>query len=116
MNDWIPVAVEADAVDRVRGRVTGRIRRRRNLRRGAAVLAAVLAVAVALWPAPVELETISYIPPGAPPAPQWVAVPPKPVTKSNVLLAKVQSRPADRITIFTDDPNVVIVLVGDGGE
>jgi len=31
-------------------------------------------------------------------------------------MAKAAARPAERITIYTDDPDIVIVLVADGGE
>lgn len=109
MNDF---AVSGEAVARVHAGVMGRIRRRRILRRAgmaAAIVAA--AIVVGLWPAPVELEALALRMPEAPKAPVWVA----PV-ETRIETARVQSRPAERIVFYTDDPDVVIVLVGDGGE
>jgi hypothetical protein len=101
--------VDGAAVERVRSGVMGRIRRRRYIRRGA-VVAALLALAF-LW-MPEDIETLSLTLPKPPAAPEWVA----PIPAASVVLVKAAARPAERITIFTDDPNVVIVLVGEGGE
>jgi hypothetical protein len=106
VNDWM---VEGAAVERVHAGVMGRIRRRRNVRRGA-VVAALLALAFVRMPEDVELLSLTL--PKPPAAPVWVA----PVPATSVVLAKAAPRPAERIIIFTDDPNVVIVLVGEGGE
>ncbi|MBL8241246.1 MAG: hypothetical protein JNM66_27735 [Bryobacterales bacterium] len=115
MNDF---AVSGEAVARVHARVMGRIRRRRILRRAgmaAAIVAA--AIVVGLWPAPVELEALALRMPEAPKAPVWVAPPPRVASMARPALAAA-GRPAERIVLYTEDPDVVIVMVGDanGGE
>jgi hypothetical protein len=107
MNEW---TVSTDAMDRVRAGVMGRVRRRRMARRGVAVAA--LLLAAVFWPAMPEAETLALRMPVPPAAPEWVPVP----ENKPVVLARAVSRPASRITIYTDDPDVVIVLVGDGGQ
>ena len=107
MNDFV---VSGEAVRRVHAGVMGRIQRWRVLRRAGGAAVGALALLIALWPAPVELESLALRMPAAPVAPVWVA----PVARMEV--ARVQARPAERIVLYTDDPDVVIVLVGDGGE
>jgi hypothetical protein len=115
MNDWLNTPVSQEASRRVRSGVMRRIRRRRQMRRGAGIAALLALLAFAFWPAPPPLETLALSPPPPPGAPVWV--PPLPVPrKLPVLMAKAVSRPAERITIYTDDPDVVIILVADGGE
>lgn len=106
MNEWM---VSSDAMERVRSGVMGRVRRRRMVRRG---LVAAAVLIMAFWPRPVEMESLVLRMPVPPAAPAWaeVAGPTAPMK-----LARAGSAPAERITIYTDDPNVVIVLVGDGG-
>lgn len=117
MNDWLNTPVSAEASGRVHSGVMRRIRWRRQVRRGSGALAVLAVLAFTFWPAPPELETLALSPPSPPSAPVWVA-PPAPVLKKKipVLMAKAVTRPAERITIYTDDPDVVIVLVADGGE
>jgi hypothetical protein len=109
MNDWM--VVDSAALARVHSGVMGRIRRRRFARRAAVVAAALLTAM--LMQIPVDVETITWVAPRPPAAPEWVAPVPE---QRPVMLAKSAGRPAERITIFTDDPNVVIVLVGEGGD
>lgn len=113
MNEWLNTPVSADASSRVHSGVMRRIRRRRQTRLGAGVLALFAALTFTFWPATPELETLALAPPAPPSAPAWIA--PRP-TKPPIILAQATSRPAERITIYTDDPDVVIVLVADGGE
>ena len=112
MNEWLNSPVPPDATRRVHSGVMKRIRRRRQTRRGAGILTALAAMAFLFWPAPPELETLALTPPPPPSAPVWVPLP----KRQTIIMAKAQSRPAERITIYTDDPDVVIVLVADGGE
>ena len=107
MNDF---AVSGEAVARVHDGVMGRIRRRRVVRQFAAAAVGVAVLLIALWPAPVEWEALALRMPAAPAAPPWVA----PLALSE--MARAQARPAERIVLYTDDPDVLIVLVGDGGE
>ena len=117
MNDWLNSSVSPEAAGRVRSGVIRRIRRRRHVRRGAGAIAVLALLAFAFWPAPPELETLALSPPPPPRAPVWTPLPPPPVARrAPVLMAKAAARPAERITILTDDPDVVIVLVADGGE
>ena len=113
MNEWLNTPVSADASQRVHSGVMRRVRRHRQTRLGAGVLPMVVALTFTFWPAPPELETLALSPPTPPSAPAWI--PPRP-TKPPIILAQATSRPAERITIYTDDPDVVIVLVADGGE
>ena len=113
MNDWLNTPVPPDASRRVHSGVMKRIRRRRQTRRGAGMLTVLAALTFTFWPAPPELETLALTPSTPPSAPVWI--PPRP-TKPLIILAQATSRPAERITIYTDDPDVVIVLVADGGE
>jgi hypothetical protein len=117
MNDWLNTPVSSEATGRVHSGVMRRIRRRRHVRRGAGAMAVLAVLAFAFWPAPPELETLALSPPPPPAAPAWTPLPPPPAVKRTpVLMAKANPRPAERITILTDDPDVVIVLVADGGE
>lgn len=116
MNDWLNSPVSPDASRRVHSGVMKRIRRRRLTRRGAGILAMLAVLAFAFWPAPPQFETLALSPPSPPAASVWVPLPPPIPKKLPVLMAKAPSRPAERITIYTDDPDVVIVLVADGGE
>ena len=113
MNEWLNTPVFQEASQRVHSGVMRRIRRRRQTRLGTGVLALFAALTFTFWPATTELETLTLTPPAPPSAPAWI--PPRP-TKPPIILAKATSRPAERITIYTDDPDVVIVLVADGGE
>lgn len=114
MNDWLNTPVTPEASRRVRSGVMKRIRRRRYARLGAGPLALLAILIFFFWPAAPALETLALSPPAPPGAPVWV---PPPVPKRlPVLMAKAPSRPAERITIYTDDPDVVIVLVADGGD
>jgi len=113
MNEWLNSPVSPDASERVHGGVMQRIRRRRHMRRGAGVLA-LLALLTLFLPATPDLETLTLTAPTPPGAPAW-APPPAP-RKLPVIVAKATSRPAERITIYTDDPDVVIVLVADRGD
>jgi len=72
------------------------------------------ALVLAFWPAPAPIETLSLSAPKPPAAPRWV--PPPVPNQSSTIMAEAASRPAERITIYTSDPDVVIVLVADGGE
>ena len=108
MNEWLNSPVSPDASRRVHNGVMRRIRHRRQTRRGAGVLALAAALAFAFWPAPPALETLTLSPPPPPNAPVWVPLPTKPPV--------IMARAAERITIYTDDPDVVIVLVAEGGE
>ena len=114
MNDWLNTPVPPDVSRRVHSGVMKRIRRRRQTRRGAGMLTVLAVMAFIFWPAPPALETLALSPPPPPSAPAWV--PPPVPKKLPVLMAEALSRPAERITIYTDDPDVVIVLVADGGE
>jgi hypothetical protein len=115
MNEWLKTSVSPDASRRVHSGVMKRIHRRRNARRGAGTLALLALLAFLFWPSPQPLETLALTAPAPPAAPEWIP-PPLPAKKSPVLMAKAPSGPAERITIYTDDPDVVIVLVADGGE
>lgn len=95
MTDWINAPVAEESAARVRGGVLIRIRRRRQTRRASGTVAVLGALALVFLPAPA-----------------WKPLP----TKPPVIMAQPQSRPAERITIYTSDPDVVIVLVADGGE
>ena len=112
MTEWLETPIAEDTAARVRGGVLTRIRRRRQIRRASGFAAVGAALALAFWPAPAPLETISLRAPAPPTAPAWQPLP----TKPPVLTAQPPSRPAERITIYTNDPDVVIVLVADGGE
>ncbi len=112
MNEWLNSPVSPDTSRRVHIGVMKRIRQRRQARRGAGVLTLLAALTFTFWPARPALETLTLSPPPPPNAPAWVPVPTKPPT----IMAQAKSRPAERITIYTDDPDVVIVLVADGGE
>ena len=112
MSDWIQTPIAAEAAERVRGGVLTRIRRRRQARRASGAVAVLAALAFAFWPAPAPLETLSLNAPKPPAAPAWKPIP----TKPPIITAQAPSRPAERITIYTSDPDVVIVLVADGGE
>jgi hypothetical protein len=117
MNDWLNSSFSPEAAGRVRSGVIRRIRRRRRVRHGAGAIVALALLAFAFWPAPPELETLALSPPSPPRAPVWTPRPPPPIAKrAPVLMAKAAARPAERITIYTDDPDIVIVLVADGGE
>lgn len=108
MNEFL---VDDAALGRVRAGVMGRVRRRKRARVAAVVLALVIGVSAVREP---EVERMSLTMPAAPAAPEWVPV--RPVAAAvPVVMATAAGRPAARITIFTDDPNVVIVLVGEGG-
>lgn len=114
MNDWLNSPVAEATAERVRGGVMTRIRRRRRARRAGGAVAVLAALALAFWPVPPELETLALSAPKPPAAPVWVPFP-QPV-KPPVIMAQAPSRPAERITIYTSDADVVIVLVADGGE
>ena len=113
MNEWLNTPVSPDASRRVHSGVMRRIRRRRQTRLGAGVFPMVAALTFTFWPATPGLETLTLTSPTPPSAPAWI--PPRP-TKPPIILAQATSRPAERIIIYTDDPDVVIVLVADGGE
>ena len=113
MKEWLNTPVSQEASQRVHSGVMRRIRRRRQTRLGAGILTLLAVLAFTFWPAPPELETLALTPSTPPSAPVWI--PPRP-TKPLIILAQATSRPAERITIYTDDPDVVIVLVADGGE
>ena len=112
MTDWIPTPIPDETAARVRGGVLTRIRRRRQVRRAGGAAAVLAALALAFWPSPPPLETLTLIAPVPPKAPAWKPIPMQPP----ILTARAPSRPAERITIYTSDPDVVIVLVADGGE
>lgn len=112
MTDWIPIPIPDETAARVRGGVLARIRRRRHVRRASGFAAVSAALALAFWPAPAPLESITFNAPKPPAAPDWKPIP----KKSPVITVQAPSRPAERITIYTSDPDVVIVLVADGGE
>ncbi len=112
MTDWINAPVAEESAARVRGGVLIRIRRRRQTRRASGTVAVLGALALVFLPAPASLETLTLNLPKPPVAPAWKPLP----TKPPVIMAQPQSRPAERITIYTSDPDVVIVLVADGGE
>jgi len=116
MNDWLHSPGPADASRRVHSGVMKRIRRRRQTRRGAGILTVAAVLAFAFWPAPPPLETLALSPPPPPIAPVWVPLAPPVSKRVPVLMARAVASPAERITIYTDDPDVVIVLVADGGE
>ncbi len=107
MNEWINAPVDTTAADRVRTRVMRRIQRRRWAKRAGA--AAVLAAAILAWPRMPEAETLALAMPPAPTAPV-VALAPKPA-----IIHQVKSKPAEKIVLYTNDPDVVIVLVSEGG-
>ncbi len=114
MNEWLNTPVAPDASRRVHNGVMKRIRRRRQTHRGAGILTVLAVMAFLFWPTPPPPETLALTPPPPPSAPVWVPLPAS--KKLPVLMAKATSRPAERITIYTDDPDVVILLVADGGE
>jgi len=117
MSDWLSNPVSPEAAGRVRSGVMRRIHRRRQVRRGAGALFVLAALAFLFRPSTPELETIALVPPPPPAAPVWTPPPARPAVKRvPMLMAKAASKPAERITILTDDPDVVIVLVSDGGE
>lgn len=114
MTEWLETPVAAETAERVRGGVLTRIRRRRQARRATGAAVVLAALAIAFWPAPAPLETLTLHAPAPPVAPAWQPIPiPR---KPSVLTAQAPSRPAERITIYTSNPDVVIVLVADGGE
>ncbi len=112
-NDWL---VAADAMERVQAGVMRRIRRRRMVRRGVAL--GVLGLGILLWPATPDVETLALRMPLPPPAPEWVPVHAvRPATRPKPEPAKVVlAKAASKITLYTADPDVVFVLVADGGE
>jgi hypothetical protein len=112
MTEWLETPITEETAARVRGGVLTRIRRRRQTRRVGGAAAVLAALALAFWPAPAPLETLTLDAPPPPAAPAWKPIP----TKPPVFTAQAPSRPAERITIYTSDPDVVIVLVADGGE
>ena len=112
MNEWLNSPVSPDASRRVHSGVMKRIRRRRRTRRGAGILTLFAALTFTFWPVSPPLETLTLSPSPPPNAPAWVPLP----KRQPIIMAKAISRPAERITIYTDDPDVVIVLVADGGE
>ena len=114
MTDWMNAPVAEETAARVRGGVLTRIRRRRQTRRASGAAAVMAVFTLAFWPVPPPLETLTLNAPKPPAAPAWNPISPKP--KPPVITAQAPSRPAERITIYTSDPDVVIVLVGDGGE
>jgi hypothetical protein len=83
-----------------------RIQRRRWAKRGGA--AAALLIALLAWPRMPEAETLAFSMPPAPTAPA-VQRAPKP------MVAAQRTRPAEKIVLYTNDPDVVIVLVSEGG-
>ena len=112
-NDWM---VNSDAMERVHTGVMRRIRRRRVVRRALALGA--LCLGLLFWQAMPEEESLALRMPLPPPAPKWgpvhadrPAAVPKP-DPAKVVLAKA----ASKITLYTADPDVVFVLVADGGE
>lgn len=105
MNEWINASVDNAAASRVRERVLHRIQRRRWAKR--AGVAALLIGAIIAWPRMPEAETLALAMPPAPIAPA-VSRAPKPIRV-------VRSKPAEKIVLYTNDPNVVIVLVSEGG-
>ena len=109
MNEWITAEFAPGAAERVRAGVRTKIRRRRAAIRSTAA-AALAALALVLWPSPPPTERLALTMPTPPSAPIWTP-PPKPP----IFTVRAQSRPAERIIIYTDDPNVVIILVADGG-
>lgn len=120
MSEWITGNVPEETAQRVRSAVLGKIRRRRAARRTSLALAVAAVLAFLFWPSPPPVETLAYTPPPPPPAPVWTVVRPNPAAAprkpERTLMANAAPQPAGRITIFTDDPNVVIVLVADGGD
>lgn len=112
MTDWIPTQIPEQTAVRVRAGVLTRIRRRRQVRRASGAAAVLAAIALAFWPVPEPPESITLLAPKPPAAPAWKPLAAKPP----VIMAKAPSRPAERITIYTSDPDVVIVLVADGGQ
>lgn len=108
MNEWINAPVDSATATRVRARVLQRIQRRRWAKRAGA--AAVLAAALLAWPRMPEAETIALSMPSAPIAPS-VQLAPKPV----LVARSIKSKPAEKIVLYTNDPDVVIVLVSEGG-
>ena len=108
MREW---QMDDAALGRVRAGVMGRVRRRRMARRaGAAAVAAALLAGVFLTREP-EMERLSLAMPAGPAAPV--------VMKTRVPLERPAARPAmargaEKITLFTADPDVVIVLVTEG--
>ena len=116
MTDWISGSIAAGAGDRVRAGVMGRIRRRRLVRRSLAAAAAALVVAMLSWPRLPEAEVLALQAPAAPAAPAVQFTPPAPVQQRPKPAVLAKAGPAaDKITIYTSDPDVVIVLVSDGG-
>lgn len=120
MSDWLPVAVPEEALDRVRFGVRGRIRRRRKAIRGGLAIAVLALLPLGALLREPAVETLALAPPAPPSAPVWTPPRSFPVRQAvrpaqRPLLAAA-ARPAERITILTDDPDVVIVLVADGGE
>lgn len=108
MNEWINAPVDSAAASRVRARVLQRIQRRRLTKRAGA--AAVLLIALLAWPRMPEADTLALTMPTAPIAPA-VQRAPKPV----LMARTVKATPAEKIVLYTNDPNVVIVLVSEGG-
>lgn len=108
MNEWINAPVDNAAASRVRARVIQRIQRRRWAKRGAI---AALLISLLAWPRMPEAETLALSMPPAPIAPA-VQLAPKPVL---VARAAPSAKPAEKIVLYTNDPDVVIVLVSEGG-
>lgn len=111
MNDW---TVPEEATMRVRGAVMRRIRRRKQARKAVVGVACALLAAVLFWPRMPEAEVLALRPP-APPVAPLVSFTPKPrVVVPAVQPLLLAAGRAEKMTIFTDDPDVIIVLVSDG--
>jgi len=104
--------VSDEEVDRLRRDVTARVARRRRRPLWATAMAASLVLGAAVaWTSRPEVETLALRMPVPPPAPEVRLSPPRPV------VARRKAAPAASvIKIYTDDPDVVILLVADGGE
>lgn len=112
MTEWISMETDAGAAGRVRHGVLRRIRRRRVAGRAAAAAVAAALLSFVFWPRPGAVETLALrapLPPAAPAVAVTAASTPRQVIPA--------PRGAEKITIFTSDPDVVIVLVSEtGGE
>ncbi len=60
------------------------------------------------WPRPVEVEVLALAMPAAPGVPAYV-----PVARMPVMKKALRREPAATMKILTDDPDVVILLLGD---